>query len=80
VNRHEVDAVRGVLLDGLENIVGGHVDQRALALDGPYRRLINRHRAHRYRAVLDYGPADGLKVAAGAQIHHRVGFIFDGNP
>ncbi len=45
-------------------------------LDG----LVDRHGADRHRAGRDDRPADGVDVAAGREVHDRVGAELDGHP
>ena len=69
VDGHVVDALLGLVLDHVEEVVRGQVlDVRDL-LDG----LVDRHGADRHRRGGDDRGADGVDVAAGGEVHHRVG-------
>jgi len=68
VNREEIDPLAGLLLDRLqEDVVIDLFDLPALD------DLIDRHRAEGYGAVGQQLAADGVKVAAGAEVHDRIG-------
>ena len=73
VDGHEVDALLRLVLDHVEQVLDGHV-LRALQLR---RDLVDGHRAHGQRTGLDDRLADGVDVAAGAQVHHGVGAEVD---
>ena len=69
VDRHVVDALLGLVLDHVEKVLRLHVADVVELL----HHLVNRHRADRHRRGVDDRLADGVDVAAGRQVHHRVG-------
>ena len=74
VDRHVVDALLGLVLDHVEHVLGGEVLDLLDLLD----RLVDRHGADRDRAGRDDRLADRVDVAAGREVHHRVGAELDG--
>ena len=70
VDGHVVDTLLALLDDGVPVGVPGEVLGLAVDL---LQRLIDRHRAHRHRAVSDDPLPGGVNVAPGGQVHHRVG-------
>ena len=73
VQRHEVRAVLGLLLDCLEDVVIRHLDDGAVLADGAHRRLIQRHRADHDRRMLYDALTRDVDVVARREIHDRVG-------
>ena len=71
VDGHVVHALLGLLLDDFEHDVGVEVFDALHARD----RLVDRHRADRHRRVPQNGFADFVDVAAGREVHHRVGAV-----
>src|SRR5262245_36664839 len=75
--------VHGEIVDALF----GLFDER-VAIDFPgevfgdavhfFQRLIERHGADRHGRVADDPVADVVNVAAGGEVHHRVGAVADG--
>ena len=75
VERHVIDALPGLVLDHVEEVLLGQVLDLLDLLD----RLIDRHGADRHGAGGQDGPADRVDLAAGGQVHHRVGAQVDGH-
>jgi hypothetical protein len=74
VDGDEVHADAGVFLDDVEQFVR---DQRIhLPLGG---QVVHRHGADHDRALLEDDPADLVEVAAGGQVHDRVGPVLHGD-
>ncbi len=65
-----IDALLALFDQGVAVQIPGQFLSDAAAF---FQRLIDRHRADRYRRVADQPFADGVDVAAGGKIHHRVG-------
>ncbi len=74
VNRHVVNALPRLRLDHLQQ----ERRRQLFRAFHPGHRLVERHRAQRHRAVGEDGLADGPHIAAGAQVHHRVGPVAEG--
>ena len=74
VEGHVVDALLGLVLDHVEQSCAREVLDLLDLLD----RLVDRHRADRHRAGVDDRLADRVDVAAGGEVHHRVGAEVDG--
>ena len=75
VDGHVVDALLGLVLDHVEQVLRLHVLDLLDLLD----RLVDRHGADRHRAGGDDRLADRVDVAAGREVHHRVGAEVDGH-
>ena len=75
VDRHVVHALPGLVLDHVEHVSGREVLDLLDLLD----RLVDRHRPDRHGARGDDRPADRVDVAAGREVHHRVGAEVDGH-
>ena len=73
---HVVDPLLGLVLDDVEQALLGQVLDLLDLLD----RLVHRHGADGHGAGGDDGPADGVDVAAGGEVHHGVGAEVDGHP
>jgi len=74
VDCHVIDALPGLLLDHVQEVLRAHVDD-VVHLPG---HLVDRHRAHRHAHRVDDPLADGLDVCTGGEVHHRVGPVVDG--
>ena len=68
VDREVVDALLRLVFDHLEDDVVGQILD--LATDD---HRVDRYRADRHSGVLDDRLAAGVEIAAGGQVHHRVG-------
>ena len=75
VDRHVVDALLGLVLDHVEKVLRRHVVDVAAEL---FEHLVDRHGADRHGRGVDDRLADGVDVAAGGEVHHRVGAEVDG--
>ena len=74
VNRHVVNALLGLLLDHFEH----HVDVQILGATHARDCLVDRHGADGNRRCIDDGLADRGNVAAGGEVHHRIGAVVHG--
>ena len=72
VDRHVIDALLGLVLDHVEEMLRPHVLDVAAEL---LQHLVDRHRADRHRRRLDDRLANAVDVLAGRQVHHRVGAV-----
>ncbi len=75
VEGHVVDPLLGLVLDDVEQALLGEVLDLLDLLD----RLVHRHGADRHGAGGDDGATDSVDVAAGGEVHHRVGAEVDGH-
>ncbi len=75
VHGHVIDALLGLVLDHVEHVAFREIFDLLDLLDG----LVDRHGADRHGAGGDDRAADGVDVAAGGEIHHRVGAEVDGH-
>src|SRR5579859_4725003 len=73
VDRHVIDALGGLLLDDFEHYFGVEVFHTLHARNG----FVDGHGADRDRRVAEDGLANFVYVAAGGEIHHRVGAVVD---
>ena len=73
VDRHVVDALLGLVLDHVQKVLRRHVADVVQLL----HHLVDRHGADRHRRGVDDRLADGVDVAAGREVHHRVGAEVD---
>ena len=69
MDRHVIDALLRLLFDHFEHQIGGEILNAPNAAEG----FVNRDRADRDRRRVDDRLADARNVAAGGQIHDRVG-------
>ena len=74
MDRHVIDALRGLLFDDFQHHFGIQVFDALYAGDG----FVDRHGADRDGRVAQDGFADLMDVAAGGEVHHRVGAVVDG--
>ena len=72
VKRHEVRAVLRLRLDGFEDVVIRHLDDRAVRADGAHRRLIERHRADHDGRVRDDLAPRLVDAVARRKVHDRI--------
>ena len=72
VDGHVVHALLGLFLDYIQHHARAQVFHAAHAR----QRFVNRHGADRHRRSADDGLANGGNVAAGREVHHRVGSVF----
>ena len=70
---HVVHALPGLRLDDLEQQLRGEIGHVAHVGHG----LVDGHGAHRERAGAEDGLADLRDVAAGGEVHHRVGAVLE---
>ena len=72
VDGHVVHALLGLLFDHLQH------HPRAEVLHAPHarERFVDRHRADGHGRSGDDGLADGRNIAAGREVHHRIGAVF----
>ena len=78
VDGHEVHPVLGVLLDAVEDVVLGHLDDR-VPPGGGEAGLVDRHGAHHDGALLQEPGSYGVDVAAGAEVHDGVSPVLQGH-
>ncbi len=71
---HVVHALPRLVLDHLQQVLGRHLLHALAFADG----LVDGDGAHRHGAGADDRLADGVDVAAGAEVHDRVGAEVDG--
>src|SRR6266404_1802243 len=79
VESHVVDALLRLMLDHVEQIVGGELLELLVpfAVGSALYRLIDRHGADRNRRSSNDRAPDSIDVAAGREIHHGVGAVLD---
>ena len=75
VDGHVIHALLGLLFDHLQH----HPDVEVFHAAHARQSFIDRHRPDRHRRVLDDGFANPRNIAAGGQIHHRVGAVLHGS-
>ena len=71
---HVIHALLRLLFDHFEHHAGGEIFDALDARD----RFVNRHGADRDGRMADDGFANRVNVAAGREVHHRVGAVVDG--
>jgi hypothetical protein len=74
VDRHVVDALLRLVLDHVEEVLGGHVFDVAAEL---LEHLIDRNGADRDRGGVDDRGADRVDILAGGEVHDGVGAVVD---
>ncbi len=74
VNRHVIDALRGLLFDHFEH----HIGVQIFHAFHPRDCFVNRHGADRHRRMAQYRLANFVNVAAGGEVHHRIGAVMHG--
>ncbi len=76
MDRHVVDTLLRLVLDHLEQVIGGEL------LDARHRfdRLVDRNGADRHRRFSENCLTRLVDVAAGAQVHYRVRPVMHGHP
>src|SRR5689334_12754548 len=82
MERHVVNALLRLVLDHVEQVVGGELLQLLvpLAIGATLDRLVDGNSADWHRRVRDYSTANPVDVSACRQIHYRVGAVLDGDP
>ncbi len=71
VDGHVIHALLGLLFDHLQH----HLPVQVLHAAHARERFVNRHRADGHGRSLNDGFADGRDIAAGGEIHHRIGAV-----
>ena len=74
VDGHEVHPVLGVLLDAVEDVVLGHLDDGVPPCGGE-SGLVDRDGTHHHGAFAQEPGPDGVDVPSGAEVHHGVGAV-----
>src|SRR5438270_13299244 len=77
VQRHVIDALLRLMLDHVEQVVGSELFELFVPFSvGPaLHRLVNRDCAYWYWRRGDDRAPYAIDVAAGRQIHHRIGTV-----
>ena len=75
VNGHVIHALLRLLFDHLEHDAGREIFDALDARD----RFVNRNRADGDGRMPDDGFANGMDIAAGREVHHRVGAVVHGS-
>jgi hypothetical protein len=73
VDGEVVDALLGLVLEDVDQVVGGEL----LDVLHLLQRLVDRHRAERHRARVDQRLTDAVDVPAGREVHHGVGAVLE---